>query len=70
MVSGLNPCNAVTVTCYSGGGLKHGSIVQVDDQAQHFKVSLVVSHQVSLPLKSFCGHAMCIYLCLVSACVK
>ena len=31
-----------------GGGLKHGSIVQVDDQAQHFKVSLVVSHQVGL----------------------
>lgn len=31
-----------------GGGLKHGSIVQVDDQAQHFKVSLVVSHQEDL----------------------
>lgn len=54
----------ITVTSYSGGGLKHGSIVQVDDQAQHFKVSLVVSHQVRLPLKTFCGLVMCIYLWL------
>lgn len=29
-----------------GGGLKHGSIVEVDDQAQQFKVALVISHQV------------------------
>ncbi|KAL3140467.1 hypothetical protein ABBQ38_004726 [Trebouxia sp. C0009 RCD-2024] len=36
-----------------GGGLKHGSIVQVDDQAQHFKVSLVVSHQEDLDEEEF-----------------
>ena len=38
----------ITSSCHVGGGLKHGSIVQIDDQAQHFKVSLVVSHQVRL----------------------
>lgn len=37
-----------TLQSLPGGGLKNGSIVQVDDQAQHFKVSLVVSHQDDL----------------------
>ncbi|DBA95757.1 hypothetical protein WJX77_000574 [Trebouxia sp. C0004] len=37
-----------TLHSLPGGGVKHGSIVQVDDQAQHFKVSLVVSHQEDL----------------------
>lgn len=45
---------------HAGGGLKHGSIVQVDDQAQHFKVSLVVSHQVRLLRVSCITFIMCI----------
>ena len=42
---------------YAGGGVKHGSIVQVDDQAQHFKVSLVVSHQVTKVVCVIAVHA-------------
>lgn len=37
-----------TLQSLPGGGVRHGSIVQVDDQAQHFKVSIVVSHQEDL----------------------
>ncbi len=29
-----------------GGGLRHGSIVTVQDQSQHFHVEVIVSHQV------------------------
>ena len=30
-----------------GSGIRHGSIVSLDDQAQEFSCQLVVSHQVS-----------------------
>lgn len=29
-----------------GGGLKNGSIMEVQDQLQNFKVEIIISHQV------------------------
>lgn len=44
------PATAVVASDYTygaaGGGIKHGSIVEVDDQAQQIKVALVISNQV------------------------
>ena len=43
----------ITGRAGAGGGVQHGSIVEVDDQAQQFKVALVISDQVTCPpLKS------------------
>jgi ubiquitin-like 1-activating enzyme E1 B len=32
-----------------GGGIRHGSIVSVSDQAQDFNCQLVISHKVTTP---------------------
>jgi hypothetical protein len=33
-------------SCDAGGGLKHGSIMYVEDQMQDFKVHIELSHKV------------------------
>lgn len=53
----LHPCHHVqvafnrsllprTLAALPGGGLVHGSIVEVSDQEQQFKAQLVISHRV------------------------
>ena len=35
------------VSSYAGGGLKHGTVLHVEDQVQEFKVQIEISHKVS-----------------------
>lgn len=34
-----------TLAALPDGGIRHGSIVQLSDSAQHFSVEIIVSHQ-------------------------
>jgi hypothetical protein len=45
-VEGYRALLAKALADLPGGGLRHGSILTVQDQSQHFHVEVIITHQV------------------------